>query len=349
MNRICRTLLMTALAIGGLAACGQSPAGPDLQNLFKGKLVIGAETWPGYLALFVARDKGYYREEGLDVEIKRYITLSELSADYVAGKVHGRANLTLDAVKEHLDGMNHLAVLGIDFSSGSDAIAARGNIRSVRDFAGRRVGFEPGTLEEFFLSWALEKHHLSLSDITKVPAGPSKVAQMLMAGEVDVAVTHEPFLTEVVRSGKGHVVFSSAESPGLIMDILTFPADFINAYPGAVSAVLRAYFKGLQFWKDHPDEACAILAREFGVQPAEIAEQLKGIHMLDERDNQTAFTFAAGVESIYGNMRRIADFVQRQRGKTTLGIGDTNRLVEPAFVRELFIRKTEKSQPAGYQ
>src|SRR3989337_2989254 len=141
---------------------------------YQGKIVIGTETWPGYLPLYVARDKGYFREAGLDVEIKRYIALGELSKDYVAGKIQGRANLTLDAINESLNGLDHKVILAIDYSNGSDAIVARQGIKNIPDLKGRRVAYEVGTLEEVFVAWALGENNLSLSDIVPVPGNPEE-------------------------------------------------------------------------------------------------------------------------------------------------------------------------------
>ena len=139
------------------------------QNKFyQGKVIIGAETWPGYLPLFVASEKGYFKEAGLDVLVKRYPGLGQLSKDYVAGQMQGRANLTLDAFNEHLQGLDHKIVLAIDYSNGSDAIVARKDIETIKDFQGKRVGYEPNTLEEFFVVWALNENELGLSDIVSV-------------------------------------------------------------------------------------------------------------------------------------------------------------------------------------
>src|SRR3989344_3991557 len=134
-------------------------------HLYQGKITIGMETWPGYLALIVARDKGYFQHAGLDVEIKRSVALGELSKDYVAGKMQGRANLILDSVNEHLSGLDHKVVLAIDYSNGSDAIMPRNDIKTVKDFQGKKVGFESNTLEEFFLAWALNENNMKMSDI----------------------------------------------------------------------------------------------------------------------------------------------------------------------------------------
>ena len=303
-------------------------------TLYPGKITIGMETWPGYLPLFVAQAKGYFRELGLDVDIKRYIALGEVSKDYVAGKLQGRANLTLDAVNEHLDGLDHRVVLAIDYSNGSDAIIARKEITTVSDFAGKRVGYEPNTLEEFFVSWALMENGLTLGDITPVFGNPEETVQQLKEGKADVAVSHEPFMSQVVASGDFHPVYTSADAPGLITDILTFRTDFVDTYPETVELIVQAYFKALHFWKDHPEEAYVILAKEFGDTPEGIAQQFKGITMLDEGDNDTAFTFAAGLKSLYGNMRQIGKFVRKHRGIVPAEL-NTDKLIETRFVKNL--------------
>ena len=284
-------------------------------NLYHAKITIAMETWTGYFPLIVARDKGYFKEAGLDVEIKRYEALGELSKDYIAGKMQARANLTLDAVNEYLNGVDHKVILAIDYSNGSDAIMAGNDIKTVKDFQGKRVGYEPNTLEEFFLVWALQEDSMKINDIIAVSSGPSETPKLLMDGTIDVAVSHEPFISQLSSSGNFHVVFSSAEAPGLITDILTFRTDFINAHPETVQTIANIYFKALKFWKDNPQEANAMVAKEFGDTSEGIAKQLKGITMLDERDNRTAFTFAVGLQSLYGNMRQIGKFVLKHTEK----------------------------------
>ena len=308
-------------------------------------ITIGTETWPGYLPLYVAQANGYFRDEGLNVAVKRYIGLGELSKDYVAGKMQARANLTFDAVTERLQGVQHRAVLVIDYSNGSDAILARGGIKGVVDFIGKRVGYEANTLEEFFLTWALNQYGLSLRDIVSVHGDPEKMMSMLESGQVDVAVSHEPFLSKTLRAGKAHVVYSSVDAPGLITDILTIRTDFIESHPEAVQGLLRAYFRGLDFWKEHPREAGVILAREFGDTPENVQEQMKGITMLDLADNRTAFTFASGLQSLYGNMRKIGGFVQERRdaGGKAAAL-DTDALIDARAIRKLFKDRTSRER-----
>ena len=301
------------------------------KTLYPGEITIGAEMWPGYLALFVADEKGYFKEAGVNVKIKRYPGLGQLSKDYVAGKMQGRANLTLDAWNEHLSGLDHKIVLAIDYSNGSDAIVASGGIQTVKDFRGKRVGYEPNTLEEFFVAWALRENELDLSDVVPVSGTPEESARLLKEEKIDVAVSHEPYLQQFLSSGNFRTVYSSADAPGLVTDVLTFRTDFIEANPETVRVIVKAYFKAIQFWKDHPDEVAGILAKIFNDTSEGIARQLNGITILDEEDNRTAFTFSAGLRSLYGNLRQINEFFQQHRQKKT-GLSETDAIIDRRFI-----------------
>ena len=330
----------------GLRAVRSRTAAQQAASGYAGTITIGTETWPGYLPLYVAREKGYFRDEGLQVDIKLYVGLGQLSKDYVAGKMQARANLTFDAVTESLQGMRHRAVLAIDYSNGSDAILARKGIKGVKDFAGKRVGYEANTLEEFFLVWALNQYGLSLRDVVSVHGDPEKTLSMLEAGHVDVAVSHEPFLSKTLRTGKAHAVYSSVDAPGLITDILTIRTDFIESHPEAVQGLVRGYFRGLDYWKEHPQEACVILAKEFGDTPENICAQMKGITMLDLADNRTAFTFAMGLQSLYGNMRKIGVFIQEHSAPTDKVTAlDTDALIDARTIRKIFKERTSAERP----
>lgn len=304
-------------------------------KIYSGKIVIGITPWPGYMPLIVARDKGYFKEAGLDVEIKNYPGLLELSKDYVAGKMQGRANITLDAVQEYFGGFEHRAVMTIDYSNGADAILARKEIQTVKDFRGKQVAYEPGALEEFFLTWVLEEHEMTLEDIIPVQADPEESAKLLKAGKVDAAVSYEPYISQHLRTPDFSTVYSSADAPGLISDILTFRADFIKSYPETVEAFMHAYFKALAFCKEHPAEAHALTAKEYHDTPESIAEQLQGLKLLDEKDNAAAFTFAAGFRSIYGNMRQIGKFVLKYKKPAREGTLNTDYLIDRTFIKKI--------------
>lgn len=307
------------------------------KTLYHGTIVIGYTLWPGYLGLYVASDKGYFAQEGLSVEVRKYDGFGDLSKAYQSGEIQGKANLTLDAVQEMYSGLDHRAVVAIDYSNGSDAIIAAAAIKKFEDIRGKKVAFEHGTLEEFFFRYALEQHTMTLDDIIPVNLNPEESVAALIRKEVDVAVAFEPLISPTLTAMNGNKIYSSAQAPGLIVDLLTFRSDFIRQYPETVTAIVRAYFKAIDFWKEHPEETYRVTAARNGVTPEEIAEQLHGINILDIHDNRVMFTFAAGLQSLYGNFKNINKFITRIQH--TDGVLNTDDLVDPRFIRALSYEK----------
>jgi NitT/TauT family transport system substrate-binding protein len=301
---------------------------------YQGKIVIGYTAWPGYVGLYLARDKGYFEARGMDVELRIYDSFGELSDAYTSGQIQGKANLGLDAVSEAYGGLDHKVVAVIDQSNGSDGIIGSADITSLKQLKGKKVAFEHNALDDFFTRYALEQNDMTIEDIEPVNLNAEDSAKALVDGEVAAAATYEPFMTTALNEAKGHLLYSSADAPGLISDLLTFRADFVDAYPNTVQALVDANLEGVAFWKSNPDEANKLIAKELKVSVEEAVEQLKGITVLDKEDNLTAFTFSAGLKSIYGNLRTVNDFFKTQdiaKGKTV----NTDDLVDPRFVRGL--------------
>ena len=301
------------------------------KELYKGSIILGYTLWPGYLGLYIADRKGYFKDEGLNVSLKRYESLTESYNDYRDGRIQGIANLTMDVINGAYRGLDNKIVTVIDYSNGSDGIIASKGIESIADLKGKQVAFEEGTLEEFFLRFALSKHNLTIKDIKPLNLNPEKSAQALVSGTVEGAVTYEPFMSDALKKTKGKKIYSSAEAPGLITDVLTFRTEFINENPDTIEAIIRAYFRAIEFWKNNPVEANVIIGEASGVSGQEVATQLDGIDILDQDDNRVAFTFNGTLQSIYGNMKEVGKFVKSQQQSGSIEI-NTDLIIEPKFI-----------------
>ena len=85
---------------------------------------------------------------------------------------------------------------------------------------GRKVAATLGQCNQLLLEKALEKAGLTDKDIQLVNMNPDDAGAAFAAGKIDVAVTWEPWITKVSGEKKGHVIFSSKETPNLILDVL---------------------------------------------------------------------------------------------------------------------------------
>lgn len=302
---------------------------------YPGKVVIGYVTWPGYLGLYLARDKGFFKADGVAVELRLYQDILVAQKDYVSGKIQGIINVPLATVGG-ISGTDTTVpqkiVLATDYSNGADGIIAKSSITRVDQLKGKRVAFQKNTIEEAFTKYALAQYNLTFADITPVDLDPMKAADALAKGQVDAATTYEPFISMTAKQIHGNILYTSANAPGLITDIVTFRSDFIEKYPDSVAAIVKAYCEGVDFWKKNPQEANVLVAKELQATPVDTEAQLKTIKILDQHDNDVAFTYASGLQSLYGNLKQMGELGSNNSRQSST---DSDQIIDPRFIKNL--------------
>ena len=280
----------------------------------------------------------FFAEEGLDVVVKDFENLQSLREAYVTGSLQGCGTPVVDAVKYQMEGVDHRVILSLDFSNGSDAIVAKESVGGPSELVGKRIAYEPGTVTEFHLSYALQQYGHTLKDITPVEAGAQQAKKLLLKGEVDASVNYEPHLSQILEAGGFHVIFSSREAPGLIIDVLAMKKDFIDTYPNATLRLCRAYFKALDFIIENPAEAHSLLAGLWDTNPETIKIQLEGVQIPGFRENLNTFAVGSSVQSIYGNTRRVHEYISRNFN--WIQPFDQDAIIDRSILRRLRLSET---------
>jgi NitT/TauT family transport system substrate-binding protein len=145
-------------------------------------------------------------------------------------------------------------------------------------------------------------------------------------GEVDAAVTWEPWLTQGRRSEHGHLLADSAGTPGLIVDCLLAKPEVLDARLPEFRALTRAWDTAVHYVVAHPDEANQIMARNVGgwlENPAVFAETLEGVRFYDAARNREFFGTPDRPGQIYQTSQYAIDF-WRSRGVLNADIKPTD-------------------------
>lgn len=259
------------------------------------KLKIGFSTWVGYGPLFVAQDKGYLTDAGLDVE---FVKVEDPKDRFVAlaGKQLDGLVTTLDTASQYWNTEAPFKIfLGLDESSGGDGIVVNSGIASIADLKGKKIGVNVGSVSQFFLEYILKQNGMTDSDVTLVKMQQGDVPAALASNSIDAGVTWEPHLSKAVQNGATLLV-SSKETPGLIVDILLLRSDVMDANPDAAAGLVGAWYKAVDYWKANPDDADTIMAKGLGgfyETADDIKADLAGATLFDEEHNQKFFSGAA--------------------------------------------------------
>jgi len=279
-NRSSRFVMAISLLAILLAACASQPAEPVTVR-------IGTQPWIGYGPWWIAKEKGIFEQNGLTVELVDFIEDKEVNAAFASGKMDAANLATHTAIKLFASGLDLKIVLLEDASYQADAILAPSSVASIADLKGKKVAYEEGTTSDLLLNYALVQNGMSLEDITPVFMPASDAGATLIAGQVDVAVTYEPYISAALAQNQDlKLLYSAAERPGLISDVLAVRSDLS---PDVVARLLKVWDEALAFYKSNPDEAKGIIANNVGSSAEELTTAFDGVKFYDLAENKAQF------------------------------------------------------------
>ncbi|QOT81972.1 ABC transporter substrate-binding protein [Cupriavidus basilensis] len=277
-RRMCAGLLGAALLAVGLT--GARPA--------KAEIKVGVSDWPGWVAWYVAEQKGFFKKHGADVKLVWFANYTDSIAALSSGQLDANSQTWSDTLGPLAKGLPLKAVLVNDNSSGNDALVVSGKIKSFADLKGKTVALEQYSISHFVLVTALARNGLKPSDvkITNLSAGDAAAA--FMTGRVDAAVVWNPWIDQITRSGKGRALFTSKDMPGLIPDLLVAQEKAIRAKRRDLVGMIRAWFDTEKFIREQPAEAARIMAKVVSMKPDEYSVFLPGTKFFDVGANHGA-------------------------------------------------------------
>ncbi len=226
-----------------------------------------------------------------------------------------------------------MAFLASDYTTGAEALIARPGITQVRELAGKKLGLSKGTYLEYIWTTVAQRAGLKAGAVQIVDTPAEKAHALLAQKSVDAILTWEPFATQALTLVNGVRLFDTAQTPGLAWAVYAVQPKFLEQRADDVQALARVWLRTTRFIQQSPEAAYAIVAQVNKKSVDEVRVLTTQDRVLDLRDNLTAFSFAAGLDSLHGSTRQMNDFmVERNIVPTRV---DTARLFEARFVRTL--------------
>ena len=319
-----RLIGLTLIVLAGFALSSCHPK--QASDTVNSPLRVGYSHWPGYLPVVIAREKGYFQEESVAVELHFLHQLTLRRSYLSAGKIDGEFLTIGNAIQIVQDTPGIRVIFAVDISDGSDAIVAAPSIKKIEDLKGKPVGVTLGTFGELFLLKMLESRRMTPDMLVLQNCQPAKVAELLAEGKILAGQTWEPEITKVIKAG-GHILFDSRQTPGLIVDVLAFDERILHDRAGDIQAFLRAWLKALDFCRTHPEEAISIISQSEKITRESVS--LKGVKMLRLEDNQRFFRRDNPSFSLYQTAQDYVDFFVKS-GQLESQL-DVNTLISPVF------------------
>lgn len=318
-----RSFLASCLCTLALAGAEVRPASAAELKPYK----VGYNAWIGSIAFFVAKEKGFFKEEGLDLQTKIFSAPGDGLTPLVAGDLDLVLS-TADSVLTVADkAPGRLKIIYLtDTSAGADAILAKKEILDVKALKGKRVAATLGQCNQLLLDKALERAGMSAKDVQIVNMNPDDAGAAFAAGKLDAAVTWEPWITKISGEQKGHVIFSSKDTPNLILDVVAISAKTASTKAAETRAFLKALERGNVFVEQHTEEAVALAGKALEQKPDEVKAMLPKVQLYGRAKNVEVMSGPAQ-EATGG----VARFFKEQKVNDTLV--DVGALYDASFLK----------------
>jgi NitT/TauT family transport system substrate-binding protein len=289
----------------------------------KEPLRIGVNAWPPFELLYLAREKGFFRDEGVEVDLVDFSSYTGILRSYHQGNIDGfLATLNEIQIADNFQDLPAV-ILVADYSFGGDALVVRDGIPDLAHLRGRRIAFEESALGSYVLERLLEAGGLEPADVDAVNRLPEEAESDFIKGAVDGVVTYEPGLGRLLREKGARVLFSSRDLPGEIADVMAIRRVELDTRAEDVRRLLKAWFRAVAHLNEHREEAAAEMAKRLNVTIEELLQGLRGAHIPDLEENRALMGDARAPGPLHKTADRLGAFLLRRGlAKKTAASGD---------------------------
>lgn len=309
IRSIARAALMAAVMPGVLAtaACSQGPSEATKRTEFN----IGWSIYAGWMPWPYAQQAGIVKKwadkYGLKINIVQVNDYVESVNQYTAGKLDGVTVANMDALTiPAAGGKDTSAIIVGDYSNGNDGILMKGG--DLKAIKGQSINLVELSVSHYLLARGLNSAGLQLKDVKTVNTGDADIVGAFASPDVKVAVAWNPQLNAMKAQPGAKLVFSSADIPGEILDLLCVDTATLKANPNLGKALAGIWYEttALMVRQDAQGKAArAAMAKLAGATPESFDSQLSTTFLYSDPKAAVA---AADAPALVTTMTRVRDF-----------------------------------------
>jgi NitT/TauT family transport system substrate-binding protein len=231
--------------------------------------------------LYLGIDKGFFEEEGLDVEP----VVAQGGAAIIPAVVAGDQEIGFSNVVSLMLGQTQdlpvkIISQGIQATDDPDndtaAIAVKGDsdIQEPADLEGKTIAINTlNNISQLTVTAALDSEGVDTSTLSFVEVPLPDMVGQLEAGQIDAAGLVEPFVTTGKNAGQRMIIYDRVATEPEMTIATYFTSDsYLQDNPDVVEAFVRAMNRSLEYATENPDEARQAIANYTQIPPDVLAE-----------------------------------------------------------------------------
>jgi ABC-type nitrate/sulfonate/bicarbonate transport system substrate-binding protein len=274
------SLAATVVAIAALllSACGSDDTGG--KEGARTKLVLLSQQSPFTSPSYLAKEMGYYKEAGIDLEIRAFPTGTTALEAWTSGigdVIYSGGQPALLHYASH-GGKDYRMIQMATRSPEDLIIMASKSIATAEDLKGKTIATRIGSTSEWWLERYLTHHGLSAKDVKIINLDSQQMAPAIDKGDIDAFALYQPvgWQAEEVAGNKIHQLADATEVPG-VSDLTVYGArpSLIEKNPEAVKKFVEATRRGAEYVTANLDKTGDYYEKEFGADKGQTVRTIK--------------------------------------------------------------------------
>jgi NitT/TauT family transport system substrate-binding protein len=273
---------------------------------------IAWSVWTGYMPFKLMEAKGFLAkraaDKGIKVKLVEFPVYMDSVTAFAAGKLDGCAITAMEALQPAAAGIDTVAIVVNDTSSGGDGVLVRG-IDDLKGLKGKEILLSELSVSHYLLVRGLESVGLKESDVRIKNTDGDEAGKAFAADpKVEAVATWNPHLFQATEAGKGKVVFSSKEIPGEIIDILVVNNNALKESPVLGTVLTEAWYDAMRAIEDPAtrEDAIAIMAAGAHASVDEFKKMMGGTDLYTDRARGAAFLEADTTRATMEKIKRFS-------------------------------------------
>lgn len=216
----------------------------------------------------VAMDKGFFRKRGVDINgILTAPGGGTAVRNVLAGGIPF-GEVSLAAAVQAINAGEKLVIVAGGTQSVADQlwmVKKDSALHGIKDLAGKRIGYTaPGSVSNMVILMALRDNGMTSKDVKLVPAGDLGAnLSAVISGAIDAGFADQFLLSQNTSLVQPVFLVKDVMSPKMMQTVCITTVAFATAHPDVVKAIIAGRRDGLDFIRQHPDEAGDITARAY--------------------------------------------------------------------------------------
>lgn len=307
LRRAARFLFIAcALAVAACTPAEEEAAKPKTEFNIGWSIYAGWMPWPYAEQAGIVKKWG--DKYGITIRFVQVNDYIESVNQYTAGKLDGVTVANMDALTiPAAGGKDTSAIILGDYSNGNDAVLLKG-ADGVPGIKGRQVYLAELSVSHYLLARALEENGMKLTDVKTVNTSDADIAAAFASPDVTAAVAWNPQVTTMKGVAGTKAVFTSADIPGEILDLMVVDTATLKANPNLGKALAGIWYETMALMARQDAEgaaARAAMAKLSGTTPEAFEGQLATTFLYADPKAAVA---AMQSGDLLASMTRVRDF-----------------------------------------